>query len=119
MHRYSLETGFLTLIIGLICYTFSYYDQIQLCMSTVGKLWPNNWYMGGRSSGYHILIHFLKEAVNLSTPEPEVKLVVRTWCGCEEFQGLFQSACRPLCFYGVLENKVKEQNETRDNNENR
>lgn len=28
-----------------------------------------------------------------------------TCCGCEEFQELFQSACRPLCPYGDLKNK--------------
>ena len=33
---------------------------------------------------------------------------LHTWCGCEGFQGLFQSACTPVCLCGVLDEGGKE-----------
>lgn len=52
---------------------------------------------------------FLKQTA-VSTPEPDAKAVLRrTWCGCEGFQGPFQSACTPLCFYAGLGDKVTSQ----------
>lgn len=56
--------------------------------------------MNGYSGGYHPPPRFLKLTANVSAPEPDANAVLRrTWCGCEGFQGPFQSVCTPLCFY--------------------
>lgn len=53
---------------------------------------------------------FLKLTANVSALEPDANAVLRrTWCGCEGFQGPFQSVCTPLCFYVGLGDKVTSQ----------